>query len=84
MMFRKIARIAALLAGTAAGTQAQTGELNLLTDLGHAFPARLSFDRPARAAAVPDSLLVDKHDGADHQQQFARRLGSRANLARGL
>ena len=58
MIFRKIFA-AALLAGAAAGTQAQTGELNLLTDLGTPFPPGcLSIDLPEQPPS-DDALLVD-------------------------
>lgn len=58
MTFRRYLA-AAFLAGAAAGAQAQTGELNLLTDLGTPFPPGcLSIDLPEQAPS-PDALLVD-------------------------
>src|SRR6056297_2483422 len=58
MIFRKFLA-AAFLAGAAATTQAQTGELNLLTDLGTPFPPGcLSIELPEQPRDQ-DSLLVD-------------------------
>jgi len=63
MIFRRILA-AALLAGTAAGIKAQTGELNLLTDLGTPFPPGcLSIDLPEQPRSQ-DSLLVDSNVAA--------------------
>ena len=63
MIFRRILA-AAFLAGSAAGTQAQTGELNLLTDLGTPFPPGcLSIDLPEQPRSQ-DSLLVDTNVSA--------------------
>ena len=58
MIFRGFIAII-LLACAAVGTQAQTGELNLLTDLGTPFPPGcLSIDLPEQPRSQ-DSLLVD-------------------------
>jgi len=58
MIFRRFLA-AAFLAGAAATTQAQTGELNLLTDLGTPFPPGcLSIELPEQPRDQ-DSLLVD-------------------------
>lgn len=58
MIFRKFLA-AALLAGAATNTQAQLGEINLLTDLGTPFPPGcLSIDLPEQPRSQ-DSLLVD-------------------------
>jgi len=63
MTFRRILA-AALLAGAAVGAQAQTGELNLLTDLGTPFPPGcLSIDLPEQPRSQ-DSLLVDTNVAA--------------------
>lgn len=63
MRFRGIIA-AALLAGAAAGGQAQTGEINLLTDLGTPFPPGcLSIDLPERPRSQ-DSLLFDENVSA--------------------
>ena len=58
MIFRGFIAII-LVACAAVGTQAQTGELNLLTDLGTPFPPGcLSIDLPEQPR-LQDSLLVD-------------------------
>src|SRR6056297_739879 len=63
MIFRRFLA-AAFLAGAAATTQAQTGELNLLTDLGTPFPPGcLSIDLPEQPRS-PDSVLVDTNVAA--------------------
>lgn len=58
MIFRSVLA-AAFLAGAATSTQAQTGEINLLTELGTPFPPGcLSIDLPEQPRSQ-DSLLVD-------------------------
>src|SRR6056297_3138692 len=58
MNFRRILA-ASILVGASAGTQAQTGELNVLTDLGTPFPPGcLSIDLPEQPPSEA-ALLVD-------------------------
>lgn len=59
MTFHRILAASLLVGATAGGAQAQTGELNLLTDLGTPFPPGcLSIDLPEQPRSQ-DALLVD-------------------------
>lgn len=81
MIFRRILA-ATLMAGAAAGTQAQLGEINLLTDLGTPFPPGcLSIDLPEQPRSE-DSLLVDTNVAAPSVNSNSRDGSVRVRIWR--
>lgn len=81
MIFRRILAVT-LLAGAAAGTQAQLGEINLLTDLGTPFPPGcLSIDLPEQPRSE-DSLLADNNVAAPTINSNSRNGSVRVRIWR--